>query len=173
MSSETKLCPQCAEEIKAAAKKCKHCHSLLANPSWVIARATWPLLILLAVPLYTFYSLRSSTKYEDFGKHRTEVTIANSQMTFTQNPDGNYVSVIGTIKNTGDQTWSPVSFEVQYFNQAGHMIDALTDRSYDVTLTPHSEQAFHLKNPANKSGSEYASHKVIVRDADDAMRFRR
>jgi uncharacterized membrane protein YvbJ len=29
--SDTKLCPYCGEEVKAEAKKCKYCHSMLEN----------------------------------------------------------------------------------------------------------------------------------------------
>jgi len=40
-SADTKACPFCGEQIRAAAVKCKHCRSLLGPRTWAVAEVPW------------------------------------------------------------------------------------------------------------------------------------
>src|SRR5262245_26601965 len=174
MESPTKICQQCKEEIKASAKKCRYCHSIqggigatLSNPSYA------PLVgIALAIPLmlvaYYFLISRFDRDGKAFEKYRSLVVVQDSKIHYAKEGDNNFVSIIGVIKNKSDKKWKELRIELQYFNQAGALIDTQSDTNYSLVLLPNNEHAFRVREPAVKPEAEYASHKIFIRDARDA-----
>lgn len=52
---ETQTCPNCAEEIKAAAKVCPHCQRSIRSPTWKIALPTGIIIAFIALIGKIFY----------------------------------------------------------------------------------------------------------------------
>ncbi|HEV2667879.1 MAG TPA: FxLYD domain-containing protein [Blastocatellia bacterium] len=174
MESTTKICQQCKEEIKAAAKKCRYCHSMqggfratLSNPAYTPFVGV---AVALPVMLVAFYFMRSSLdrNEKEFEKYRSLVVVQDSKIHYAKEGDSNFVSTIGTIKNNSDKKWKELRIEVQYFNQSGALIDTQSDSDYSLVLLPKTEHAFRVREAADKPEAEYVSHKVFIRDARDA-----
>jgi hypothetical protein len=175
MTSATKICYQCGEEIKEIARKCPHCQSwqtgigaAMANPAKAALLAIVPMLFIL---LWSWFWIGPRRDKNEFEKHRAEVTVTSSKMTWSKEEDGNFISIIGTLKNDGNVKWNNLQLEAQYFNPAGILIDTQSDRNYDIILLPHSEHAFRMRDYADKPASEYATHKVFIRDAENAAKW--
>ena len=81
---------------------------------------------------------------------------------------GPTVSVVGKLRNNSDIPWKDIYLEAQYFDSGGTMIDANGAEQYGLSILPHEEVAFRVRGPADRSETEYASHKVFVRSARDA-----
>jgi hypothetical protein len=150
---------------------------ILAKRIWSNDGQSSPIHLTVLIPLVLFLLWIwlgpgfLGSKRMDFEKHRAEVVITNSKVTYSKEADGNYVSTIGTLKNEGNLKWSPLHLEVQYFNQAGNLIDTQADKNYQLILLPHTEHSFRLRDRADKPESEYATHKVYLREAEDASRW--
>jgi hypothetical protein len=178
MESPIKICQQCKEEIKASAKKCRYCHSMQGGFSAALSNPAYtPFVgIALAIPLMlgVFYFFSRSffdRNVKDFEKYRSLVAVQDSKIHYAKEGDNNFVSTIGTIKNNSDKKWKELRIEVQYFNQSGALIDTQSYSDYSLVLLPNTEQAFRVREPADKPEAEYASHKVFIRDARDADRW--
>lgn len=174
MESFTKICQQCKEEIKANAKKCRYCHSMQGGFSATLSNPAYaPFVgILVAVPFMfaAFYFISSTFDRDkkEFEKYRSLVIVQDSKIHYAKEGDEGFISTIGTIKNNSDKKWNDLRIEVQYFNQSGALIDTRTDPVYSLVLLPNTEHAFRVREPADKPETEYASHKVFIRDARNA-----
>jgi hypothetical protein len=174
MELTTKICQQCKEEIKASAKKCRYCHSMQGGFSATLSNPAYTPFIGLAVAipfmLGAFYFMGSifDRNGKEFEKYRSLVVVQDSKFHYAKEGDTGYVSTIGTIKNNSDKKWKELRLEVQYFNQAGALIDTHSDTDYSLVLLPTTEHTFRVREPADKAETEYASHKVFIRDARDA-----
>jgi len=90
MESTTRICQHCKEEIKAAAKKCRYCHSMqggfratLSNPAYT------PFVgVAMAIPvmLIAFYFMRSSLdrNEKEFEKYRSLVVVQDSKIHYAK-----------------------------------------------------------------------------------------
>lgn len=173
-SEQSKICPQCEEEIKGTARKCPHCHSwqtgwllFLANPG------VSTIIVFAGLALFYFFLFRDMFEgNKDFSKYRTQIQILDLVRSYSEDPKtGPMITTMGRIKNNTDVKWRHVVFEVQYFNNEGKLIDTLSDSQYDFVLIPHEEQTFRIRGAAAKPELEYAGQKVFVRDAEEAGRW--
>jgi hypothetical protein len=166
---QTKICPTCAENVKAAAILCPYCRSILRRSSLQIAVPTWVTWLCGALffggCLIFFY--RVVRPCEDFTKHRDQVVVSASAMQFSYGDRGRYVTTLGTVRNESDWAWKDIQLEVRYFDREGKLIDVGVQSISDVIVQPHCESGFRVRTLADQPNSVYASHKVFVRSAKD------
>jgi len=174
MESTSKVCHQCGEEIKRAARKCPYCQSWQKGANSILANqpATVSLLALIPITIFMIYaSSRMFGNKAEFGKYQHLIVVQDSRLHYQKEGDTSSISTIGTIKNNSDKKWKEVYLEVQYFNESGALIDTQADKDWSLVLPPNSETAFRVRQQADKPASEYKTHKVFVKDAEEGGRW--
>jgi hypothetical protein len=166
-NEQTKVCPHCAETIKAAAKVCPHCHKI--QKRWLFITG-YDLLVLAMGLLFigtVFWFIKMSSNGRSFSSSREKIEVLNSQLAIDDSHDHTNVIVSGVLTNSSDYEWEMRSFEVRYLNSSGKIVDV--DLASDwFTVLPHSDHSFHLTLWSRKSIPEHASYKVFVRSAKDS-----
>ena len=172
-NESTKVCPLCAETIKATAKVCPHCRHWqtkwsLQNPQIVLALYSL-VMFAFVIGAGTFYEKAFGPK-EQFATYRSEIGVVNSQ--FSQRTSGSnlWITVVGTLTNLSNVGWKDVGVEAQFFDKSGKLIDAITvdaDSYRAVTILPHGEAAFKIEGRASHPAADYETNKLSVRWAKD------
>jgi hypothetical protein len=172
-NEQTKICPLCAETIKAAAKVCPHCRHWqkkwsLQNPR--IGMTLWTLTGLVFLIGWSAFYEKAFGPKEQFATYRNEISIVNSE--FSQRISGSnlWITVVGTLTNHSDIGWKDVGVEAQFFDKSGKLIDAITvntDEYRSVTILPHGEAAFRIERTASHPANDYETNKLTVRWAKD------
>jgi len=169
----TKVCPQCAETIQAAAKVCPHCRAWqqqrwsLQNPQ-VMAAVAAGFWILVFGGLGLFLE-RLLLPRRDFAPHQSELRIVESHLSLRVSGSNLLVTVVGTLTNLTAFGWKDVGLEAQCFNAAGELVDVVA-RGGDfsgVTLLPRTSAGFRLEGKAARPTNDYVRHEVFVRSAKD------
>jgi hypothetical protein len=170
--AETKVCPHCAETIKAAARVCPNCRYWqkkwsLYNPKIITALG---LVVMTGyfIGIGIFMDQLFGSKH-DFAEFRDQIVVVSSQVNHRTWSSNLWVTVVGVATNRSECSWKNVGVEAQFFDKSGNMIDAITaDTEYrGFAILPHGEAAFKIEGKATRPPSEYASHKVFVRVAKD------
>jgi len=173
---QSKICPLCAETIKAAAKVCPHCRTWqkkwsFQNPQTTqsIAAICWVILISVGVIGVGFFFDNLIGNKRDFAPYQNQIAVVNSERSFRIAYSNLTVSVVGVVTNQSDFSWKNVALEAQFFNKAGQLIDVIqADGDYrGITVISHNEAAFRIEAKAAKPESEYASQQVFIRSAKD------
>jgi len=178
-AEQTKVCPLCAETIKAAAKVCPHCRYWqkkwsLNNPQ--VGVTLWIIVCFAAISGFGIFYERMFGPKEEFATYRDEITVVNSQFSqriSTSGCDSNvnvYVTVVGTLTNRSNITWKDIGVEAQFLDKSGKQFDAITvnaDGYRGATVLPHGEAAFKIEGRAARPESDYSTYKVTVRWAKD------
>lgn len=170
-AAETKICPHCAETIKAAAKVCPNCRYWQKTWSLYNPRLLW----VLGCVVLTGYSVVMGVFFDsmlgqgrDFAQYRNAIQIVSSTMNFSHTNKDPYITTVGVLTNSSEFGWKDVQLEVQYFDNNGKLIDTGRERDLDIVVMPHSEMAFRIRTVADKAESFYVGHKVFIRAATDA-----
>lgn len=176
MSETTKPCTRCCEPIPLGATRCAKCQSwqslrayLRGNPQSWLGLVFVPLGMLPMI--YVLYAIRFD-RGEDFGKHREQVEVLDSQIRIPD--DGTSfrdVVTVGRLRNNSQVKWTDVVIEVQYFDRDGKLVGTKAERDHNLVLLPGTEHAFQVSSRAEGPVSTYASQKIFVRDARDARRW--
>jgi hypothetical protein len=178
-NESTKVCPHCAEIIKAAAKVCPHCRYWqkkwsLYNPK-VLAPFFLVFMTVYCAGIGIFMDSMFGPK-EQFATYRNDISVIGSQFSqriSTSGCDSNvsmYVTVVGTLTNRSNIAWKDVSVEAQFLDKSGKQFDAITvnaDGYRGVVILPHGEAAFKIEGNAARPESDYSAYKVVVRWAKD------
>jgi hypothetical protein len=172
----TKVCPLCAETIKAAAKVCPYCRYWQKKWSPRNPQTMQSISAILAAVLifgsmigvgYFFDYLMGPKR--DFAQYRNQVTVVNSATSFRIANSNLTVSVVGVITNQSMFGWKDIGMEAQFFDANDKLIDAIqAEGEYrGLDVLPHSEAAFKIEGRASHKEQEYHSTKVFVRTGKD------
>lgn len=175
MNNETnKICPYCAEQIKASAKVCPRCQQWLTgcslrNPTVFIGSVCLCGLISVFVAHLLFERLLQPLRQPgtDFSAYRDSISVIESRMNLEKGEKESWVNVVAVITNKSELAWKEVEMDTRFFNKAGTMIDAQTGPQRG-TILPHSELAFRIILRPSLELAEYDSYKIYVRSAKDA-----
>jgi hypothetical protein len=165
-NEQTKVCPLCAETIKAAAKVCPHCRR--SQGRWfvlsrydVLAIAT-PLLLVGAIYLFSrvFYQER------DFALDRDKILVLDFHFAVAKDRHETNVVVSGVLTNESEHSWDIGDFEIRYLNREGKILNAANSSDGFIVL-PHCDHSFSMTLYSLKSVPQFASCKIKVISAED------
>jgi hypothetical protein len=176
-TEQTKICPLCAETIKAAAKVCPHCRTWqkkwsFQNPQTTqsVGAIIWLVVIIVVlIGLGCFLDHLIGPK-RDFVPYQGRIAVVSSEVSFRMSGSNLTVSVVGVITNQTDFAWKNVGLEARLFGKDGKLIDVIqaSDSSYNgVVVLPHAEAGFKIQSRAAKNESDYATHRVLVGTGKD------
>jgi hypothetical protein len=173
-TAESKICPLCAETIKATAKVCPHCRHFQKIWSFSNPNIVGLFYVILFATLFTGVGLFMENLFRpkhDFSPSRDRIGVQKSQMSFRGGETNNLiVTAVGVITNGGDASWKDVGLEVQFYDSFGNLIDVIshTGEYSRWAILKHAEAAFKLEGKAARKEADYATHKIYVRWAKTA-----
>ena len=170
---QTKICPLCAETIKAAAKVCPHCRHWqrrwsLQNPQ--VFATIWVAIVIGALLCLVAFVDKIFGPKRDFAEYRDQIAVVSSQLSHRTSGSNSMVTVVGMVTNRSEFPWKDVGLEAQFFDREGKLIDVVIHAGDygGFAILPRAEEAFRIEGKSARPQSEYASHKVTVRWAKDA-----
>lgn len=149
--AETKICPLCAETIKAAAKKCPFCNSALPSSGFrrqeIVTGISY--LILIGGFIFAVAVLAPKDSMEDgrdFARHRQELEVVKLNVDLVNSgTTALSYNASGFVTNKGDHPWRVREFELTVSNIVG-VADIRNDRlSEPFVVQPHAEHAFAFR----------------------------
>ncbi len=121
----TKVCPLCAETIKAAAKVCPYCRTKQGR--YVLLRQELFMavpvlaLIILAVVVMAKFAPDESTDGRSFAGHQNELVVSSSSLE-SIGPNEDFW-MTGTVTNGGRYPWRVRELEIRFLDKAGNLLD--------------------------------------------------
>jgi hypothetical protein len=181
-TEQTKVCPLCAETIKAAAKVCPHCRHCqtrkwsLSNPQFMqsVVAVFWAASIFGAIFGLGYFLENLLGSKRDFAPYQNQIGIVSSKVSFRTSGSNLTVFVVGVVTNKSEFAWKNVGLEAQLFDKSGKLIDVIqaSDSGYSgIVILPHSEAGFKIQSKAARDESEYATHIVVVGTGKDFKTF--
>lgn len=146
-----KVCPFCAEIIKAAAKKCPHCNSALVKYALFRQELILGLVCLLSLGFFGFICVQvwpvgSDESGRSFAWHGGELEAKVLQVDLNNEATNQiYYNVSGVVTNQGKHSWRVESIELALTNTAG-VVDVLHESLEPFVIQSRSEHAFVFKS---------------------------
>jgi len=143
-----KVCPLCAEPIKAAAKVCPFCRApqtRLAHWGPYLGLGFSVLVLLAFVGLACLWLFPDAFRSEgrSFARYRAELVVARTSLERDQRKAEFWLS--GYITNTGNYPWRVQDLEVRFIEREGKLVDVRQPEiSEKFVVQPHQEQAFRV-----------------------------
>ena len=149
----TKVCPLCAETIKAAAKLCPHCQTrqnrfrLLAGELTGIVIVV---LVMVGVPIFCETILPAESDESSsatFVIHRSDLLVSNPAWENTEKNNGD-CWLTGWVTNNGNHAWRVHGFELKIFDGKSSLRDVAhpdLKKSEAFVVQPGQAHAFKVR----------------------------
>ena len=170
----TKVCPLCAETIKAAAKVCPFCRSRQGRFTVLKGELGSAIvtIALLAVPIWMSSSLfpddSDSTSAVDFVRHRGELPVVRTVLEGAEGRQRFWLS--GYVTNKGDRPWRVHKLEVRLLDARGNLLEVQHRpfaKNNAFVVQPNSEHAFRIELYGVPNSLTGVVQKVLVESATD------
>lgn len=167
---KTKDCRMCYAEIDDRAKVCPVCRypqtflKVLIGMVVVLFLAVALLLTFLAIPQLD--RAISFPHPDSEVNHADRLQVVQSSMQIEQDKDSELtLLVLGTLKNTAQESLYQVAYEVHVLDAQGQLIDMHTDH-YDFTVAANGECPFKSRFPLRDLPRDrFASHRIVFKFA--------
>ena len=162
----TRICPQCAETIKVAAKVCPYCGK--AKIRWYLLDAKeWLALFFIIVLIGLFcLAVKLLSAGRNFVASRDKITVLSSAVAMLAESWSTNLVVTGLMTNASDYAWADVDFDVRFLDASGKLVEAGSGAD-SFTVLPHSDHGFCLHLYPLKRMPDYATFLVVARSARD------
>jgi hypothetical protein len=171
---QTKVCPRCAETIKAAAKVCPHCRRPQKRAIFISEHEAYALGAVLFFGAAMFLALWFFTTGRQYSPQKYRISVLNADFgveaaSYATNEIITNIIASGVLTNESVYSWKVTGFEVRFLDEAGKTVDVgIGGSEYDdLIVLPHSDHAFHVALHPMKSVPTHAGYKVTVTEASD------
>ncbi len=143
-----KVCPLCAESIKAAAKVCPFCRASqtrLAHLGPYLGLGFSAFIMLACVGLTCVWLFPDVFRSEgrNFAPYRAQLVVARTSLERDQRKPEFWLN--GYITNTGNYSWRVQELEVRLMEGEGKLVEVShPEISEKFVVQPHQEQAFRV-----------------------------
>ena len=168
--SQTKVCPLCAETIKAQAKLCPYCQTHQGRFTlWreQLGQILAALLLLALLGLACFWAFPDvPASGRNFARHRDELRVLRPALERAKKRREFWLA--GYVTNAGNFPWRVHKLELRFLDAKGNLLDvrhaALSDT---FVVSPLGEAAFHVRLGELVFTNSDVVHQVRVQAATD------
>ena len=173
-AEQTKVCPFCAETIKAAAKVCPFCRSrqgryVLWRQELLIAGPATVFIIMTIMVIAWFVPEEKGTGGRSFVGHRNDLIVLSTSLDRTgTKPD---VWMTGIVTNQGEYPWRVHELEVRFQDEQGNLLDVRHPKVKDsFVVQSRQENGFRVELGGLAFTNNNITHQVRVQLATDGDR---
>lgn len=167
----TKVCPLCAETIKAAAKICPHCRKAQNRWLFFVSRFDFfAVCAMIVLPGLVWLLVQLLTPIKSFARYQNQIQILSSTFSVHRSSDSTNLVVDGTLTNESDYAWRVGEFEVRYFGKDGQVADVLHGED-NFEVLPHAEHTYHFEEYNMTAFPDYPNNKTLIRSASDPRTY--
>jgi hypothetical protein len=163
---QTKVCPLCAETIKAAAKVCPYCRKSQRRWAYITRYDLVGVAVVLLLIVMGSLVIKMFLQGRDFGPDKDKIQVLDFHFGLSNNGFETNVVLAGVLTNESEHSWYIRDFQIRYLNTGGTILDM--ERASDgFTILPHSNHSFSLTLYERKFVPKYAACEVKVVSASD------
>lgn len=172
-ATPTKVCPLCAETIKAAAKVCPYCQGRQSR--FALWQQELPgalamiALVGLACAAIAWWLPDEYREGRNFARHRDELRVVR---TLLDRPTGRPDSWLsGYVTNLRDHPWRVRELEVRFLDAEGNLVDVHSPAVMEpFVVQPRQEHAFRINLGTLTFTNPRMAQSVRVLTATDGLR---
>ena len=174
VSSDTKVCPLCAEIIKTTAKVCPFCRSkqgrcALWRQELPVAVTGLALLSMAVVMIAWLTPEEEGVGGRSFAGNRNELVVLNTTLDPLKAKPAFWLT--GVITNRGQHPWRVHELEVRFVDHRGNLLDARHPVVKELfVVLPRQEQGFRVELGELVFTNKNVTHQVRVQVATDGDR---
>lgn len=143
-----KVCPLCAESIKAAAKVCPFCCApqtrlALWRPYLGLVLSVLVMLASVGLVCFCLFPGLFHPEGRSFAPYRSQLAVARTSL--ERDPGKPEFWLTGYITNAGNYPWRVCGLEVRFIERDDKLVDVRQPEvSEKFVVQPHQEQAFRI-----------------------------